>query len=151
MRQIALLVYLLCGFSLVMKAQISGVVYKDFNSDGIKSASETTGVPNIKVYLFSNTGTLMDSTLTSATGAYSFASATAALGKLKVQFSKSSIPSYMQESFSGTNNGTDVQFVTAPISGVNLGVKEMGEYCQADPTILTKIYINGATSDPRQC
>ena len=91
---------------------LSGMAFRDYNSDGIMDANETQGVENIKVRLYDHSGSLIDSTYTNANGQYAFPTLTAAAGQVKIEFVKSTYPSFMQESFNGTNNGTDVQFVT---------------------------------------
>ena len=125
---------------------LSGMAYRDYNSDGIMDANETQGVENIKVRLYDHAGLLIDSTYTNANGQYAFPMLTAAAGQVKIEFVKSTYPSYVQESFKGTNNGTDVQFVTPPSCSVNLGLKDKGDYCGTNPIIVTPIFVDGAST-----
>ncbi len=137
--------------SVTTSAGILGTVYRDFNSNGIKEGTETTGVQGIKVYAYDCNGTKIDSTTTDEFGRYAFTSITAATGKVRIEFSKASMPSWLQESYAGTNNGTDVQFVTAPNCSVDWALKEIGEYCQNNPRLITTCFVNGtaiATSTP---
>lgn len=125
---------------------ISGTVFRDFNSDGVINTNETVGFKDVKVRLFDHAGALMDSILTDVYGRYVFPNATAGMGQLRIEFDKSTYPSYTQESFSGLNNGTDVQFITAPSCSVNLGLKETRDFCGTTPKIVSPIFIDGATS-----
>ncbi len=50
---------------------IGDFVWQDLDKDGIQDAGEP-GIENVKVYLKDNTGAIIDSTLTDATGSYSF-------------------------------------------------------------------------------
>ena len=52
-------------------ASIGNYVWQDLNHDGIQDAGEP-GIENVKVYLKDNTGAIIDSTLTDASGMYSF-------------------------------------------------------------------------------
>lgn len=125
---------------------VLGTVFRDFNSDGIINANENVGFANIKVRLYNNNGILVDSAITNSDGQYAFPSLSASMGKVKIEFDKSTFPPNTQETFSGTNNGTDVQFVTAPNCSMNLGLKEIGDYCGTEPKIVTPIFIDGASS-----
>ncbi|AEI50218.1 SdrD B-like domain-containing protein [Runella slithyformis] len=122
---------------------ILGTVYRDFDSDGIKDINEKYGVKGIEVKAYDCDGKLLGTTKTDEFGRYAFNSIAAATGKVRIEFSKASMPSWLQESFAGTNNGTDVQFVTAPNCSVDWAVKEVGDYCQTTPKVLVPCFENG--------
>ncbi|MBP6624171.1 MAG: hypothetical protein KA198_03310, partial [Chitinophagaceae bacterium] len=125
-------------------AQISGFAFRDFNADGVKNSNETIGIQGVKVFLYANNGALIDSAVTTSTGQYSFVVAPSS-NKLKIQFDKLSFPLNAKESFFGVNNGTDIQFVTAPNTAVNIGLNLEGDYCGQNPKIVTPIFIDGAS------
>lgn len=59
----------------VLKAQISGLVFRDFNANGIKENTTTYNEPGIggmTIKAYNSAGTLVGTTTSSSTGAYSF-------------------------------------------------------------------------------
>jgi hypothetical protein len=121
--------------TVTMSNGILGTAFRDFNSNGIKDANETYGMEGIEVKAYDCNGNLLGTTTTDENGRYAFPNISAATGRVRIEFDKSSLSVYEQESFAGTDNGTDVQFVTAPNCSVDWGVKEIGDYCQTNPRI----------------
>jgi hypothetical protein len=129
--------------TITMSNGILGTAFRDFNSNGIKDANETYGMEGIEVKAYDCNGNLLGTTTTDENGRYAFPNISAATGRVRIEFDKSSLSIYEQESFAGTDNGTDVQFVTAPNCSVDWGVKEISDYCQANPNVAIPIYLNG--------
>ncbi|WP_071506648.1 SdrD B-like domain-containing protein [Arsenicibacter rosenii] len=134
-----------------LKAQtISGVVYRDFNSDGLRTAPANAtgvsagdvGVPGIIVTAYSsNTATSPLSVTTSSTGTYTL---TTGAGQFRIEFTN--LPQGDQSSFRGTGNGTNVQFVTvaASVTGVNFGINYPQNYCSTqNPEVITTCFVSG--------
>lgn len=153
-RRIFCLLLLLVGYgylSAELRAQtISGVVYRDFNSDGVRTtpASATgvsagdVGVPGIVVTAYSsNTATSPLSVTTSSTGTYTL---TTGIGQFRLEFTN--LPQGDLGSFRGTGNGTNVQFVTVAtsVTGINFGINYPQNYCSTqDPEVITTCFVSG--------
>jgi hypothetical protein len=130
-------------------AQISGVVYRDFNEDGVRSFTAATpffgeiGVGNITVNVYNATGLVGSATTSLATataGSYSISPTGA--GPYRVEFV--GLPAGSFDGSRGTASGTSVQFVaTSPASNINLGINFPYDYCQPDPDFIVPCYVNG--------
>jgi hypothetical protein len=130
-------------------AQISGSVFRDFNSNGIKDNSATYNEPfvaGITVKAFSAANVQMGSTkITSASGTYSFTAVEIpATTKVRIEFSGLTIGD--ASSFTGTGNGSSVQFATAGAT-VNYGVSTPDDYwnstTQPTPKLLNIVHGQG--------
>jgi SdrD B-like domain/Secretion system C-terminal sorting domain len=124
-------------------AQISGVVFKDFNGSGVKDNTTTIQEPflaGITVTAYTATGNQIGNVKTTdAAGAYSFSAAEIPSGtKVRIEFTGIGAPN--ASSFNGTDNGTNVQFVTAPSTTTNYAVNAIDDYwnsaADATPTYL---------------
>jgi hypothetical protein len=132
-------------------AQVSGVVYKDFNGDGVRSYTVATplageiGIGGITVNLYSSTGLVATTTTSSATGTaagtYSFTAGITSGTIYRVEFVN--LPTGSFDGAKGTNSGTSVQFVTAPSTTASLGINDPADYCQAIPNFFIPCYVNG--------
>lgn len=121
-----------------------GVVWRDFNNDGIKDATETVGIEGVTVRAFDDTGSLIATATTNTLGQYTLgvlATAPSAANKLRIEFSN--VPAPYTPTFNGTNGRTDVQIISAVSCAVNYGLNDPADYCQAVPNIVTSCYLFG--------
>lgn len=141
---------------LSVQAQVSGVIYRDFDLNGIRSDTLPieVGVANIRVRAFVDASRAPILTSTNADGKFSFTSAQTPPGKpVRIEFGQLVAGDF--EGPSGTGNGTRVQFVTAGASttALQVGLNYPADYCQdirKGIRIVTPCYVNGnsnATSD----
>jgi len=137
---------ILTGLLLTPPAQaagtITGVVFRDFNADGIRDVGEP-GVDNISVTAYDSAGVDQGTITTSDTGAYSL-NATGT-GPYRVEFS--GWPDYLQPGAYGTDNGTSVQFITdADLTNgetVDFALHNPAEYCDDNPDIASSCFSSG--------
>ncbi|RYC72129.1 SdrD B-like domain-containing protein [Spirosoma sordidisoli] len=134
-------------------AQISGVVYRDFNESGTRQYTAVStltgeiGVGGVTVTVYTATGAIAGTAVTSSTtatqGQYSITPSV--VGPYRVQFAN--LPSGYFPGQRGTQSGTTVQFVnttTLPVSAtISLGINHPADYCQANPNYLVPCYVNG--------
>ncbi len=122
---------------------ISGTVYRDFNSNGVKDALETAGLAGVTVTAYDATGTAVATTTSGPNGAYTLAISAVANGTgLRIEFSN--LPTGFQSSYAG---GSSVQFVTAgAVQTVNFAVNVPSDYCQSNPDFVIACYRNGANT-----
>ncbi len=121
-----------------------GIVWRDYNNDGIKGSNETTGVGGVTVKAYDCNDNLVATTTTDYLGQYTFGTlspAPSSTNKYRIEFSN--IPSPFSPTFNGTNGRTDVQFITSASCTVSLGVNNPVDYCQTNPKLATPCYING--------
>ena len=134
-------VFCLFFISQSIQAQVSGKVFRDFNSNGqidsIATYSET-GQIGIIVKAFNALGVAVGSATTNSNGMYSILGIS---GPLRIEFSN--IPNADFSSFSG---GTSVQFVNGGATNVNFGINYPNDYCHSDPSkieLATACYVFG--------
>lgn len=141
------LVFLFYSFLyLSAHAQVSGLVYADFNGNGVRSltAPNEYGIEGVTVSAFTSTSSVPIKKVTDAEGSFSFSAAEIPAGtKVRVEFSN--YGEKMFEGLIGTQNGTNVQFLTAPSSNVSLGVYNLNLYCPISlpSNLATPCYVNG--------
>lgn len=138
--------FLLLGSFNTINAQVSGVVYRDFNANGTKNNTASynePGAPGITVKAYDSTGVLLGTTTSNASGAYSFSAGVIVPGnKVRLEFS-----GWQSADFTapfGTNNKTSVQFVTAPATSADFGINYPGDYVDnLNARIILPTYTNG--------
>ncbi|GHB56864.1 SdrD B-like domain-containing protein [Persicitalea jodogahamensis] len=140
--QTTLIWLFLLAFTPAAMAQLSGHVYRDFNGDGTRQTSFPTevgiGGVQVKAYLVDDTTPL--TTTTDSLGHFSFAIA----GGKKVRVEFSNLPHESYESMPGPENGSAVQFVTTPVSTVNLGLIDPLSYCRdIMPNLVASCFVVG--------
>lgn len=120
-------------------SQVSGSVFRDYNKNGQKDNGAGFNEPfvaGIQVKAFNSANVQLGTTqTTNASGAYSFNAATIPSGTaVRIEFSGLASGDY--SSANGTENGTNVQFVTAPGNNINYAVNAPENYWNniANPT-----------------
>lgn len=144
------LLFLMFAFT-TSQAQISGVVFRDYNANGTKENTATFNEPfvngvTVKVTLSDKT---VFTTTTSGSGAYAFTAIQIPSGtQVRIEFSGLGIGDF--SSFNGTGNGTSVQFATAPNTTVSYAVSAPEDYwnntSNPDPTLMV-INLHRGTND----
>ena len=122
---------------------VGGTVFQDFNNDGTNDAAET-GQAGVVVTVFDCNGATAGSATTDANGEWTVTGLTQG-DTYRVEFSLPPSLDYLQPSYAGTDNATDVQFVV-PGSGnctVDYGVLSPIDYSQNNPRIAIPCYENG--------
>lgn len=143
---VLLLVLAQLGIVAIANAQVSGTVYRDFNANGAKNNTASynePGAPGITIKAYDNAGTLLGTTTSGATGAFSFsAGVIPAATKVRLEFS-----GWQSADFTapfGTNNKTSVQFITAPSTSADFGINYPGDYIDnLNARIILPTYANG--------
>lgn len=132
------------GQTVFAAGTISGAVFSDYDSDGVKDATEP-GIAGIVVTAYDKAGAARGNATSSSSGAYSI-SATGT-GPYRVEFTIPSSLSYFQpgarstDSVNGgtsSNSGSTVQFVPdGSTSNVNLALIDPSDYSVANPKLIT--------------
>ncbi len=125
----------ICFFFISQSAfsQVSGIVFRDYNSNGkidtTASSYKEIGQIGVTVKVYNASGAEVGTATTDKNGKYTIAGVS---GPLRVEFSN--LPNLDFPSFSG---GTSVQFVNGGATNINFGTNIPGDYCQANPNIVT--------------
>jgi len=122
---------------------VSGTVFRDYDGDGLAGSLES-GVPGITVTAYDATGAAVGSDTTAADGSYSASLSVGAGVPIRVEFT--GLPSFLVPGPVGPDSGSTLIFAQSGDSGVDLGVLNPGEHCQADPRLVTNCYIFGEQS-----
>lgn len=119
---------------------LGGVVFNDYNGDGILDPGESNGVAGVTVKAYACDNTVYQAT-TDAFGKWSISGAV--VYPVRVEFT-SIPPAFLNTStVYGASSKTTVQFVDAASCAVNLGVNDPIDYCQSNPLIITPCYVSG--------
>ena len=132
-----------CPITSCTAGMLGGIVFEDFNADGIKQAGEYVGIAGVTVTVFNNAGVALAPVITNSSGRYVI-SVLASAYPIRVEFS--GIPAIYGGGYStinGTDGRTSVQFIAAADCNVDLGVNDPATFCQSNPIIITPIYKNG--------
>ncbi len=126
-------------------AQISGVVYRDFDGSGTRTLVNPNeiGADGVKVRAYVGNDETPLLTTTNGQGEFSFTAAQIPAGsQVKLEFYDLG-----KMNFSGpygAGSGTSLQFVQAPNSQVSFGIHYPTEYCDTrSPVIVTSCFVNG--------
>jgi SdrD B-like domain/Proprotein convertase P-domain len=123
--------------------KVGGTVWRDFNSNGVKDANETDGLSGVTVSAYDCTGNLIESVTTDYLGQYVFTNVTPSLSQpVRVEFSTNS--TLYKAGLVGTDNNSDVRFITAASCNLNYGVNNPADYCQSNPSLIINCYVQGA-------
>ncbi len=128
-------------------AQISGLIFRDINGNGIKDHTATFNEPlvtGITVNVYNHSNTLVASAASTANTptSYSFNAGLVSFpGSYRIEFIGAASGDY--PSFAGSGNNTNVQFVQAASSTVNYAIQNPNDYSQTNPTIVTNSYVEG--------
>jgi hypothetical protein len=145
----ALLVIVFSALTLVSNAQVSGIVYKDYDASGTRD--NAAGVvepllPGITVKAYSSADVLLATTTTSALGAYSFTGLT-----LPVRIEFTGLPATFLSGCATDNSGiigSNVQFITAATTTADFRVNNPDDYCQNNPMVIRpQNYVGPATNN----
>ena len=125
-------------------AQLSGVVFKDFNNDGTQNPPYEIGMKNITVSIYSASASTVV-TQTDMNGRYTFSASQVPVGsKVRVEFTGLGANNDGKKS---GNSNTNVQFLTIPAGGFNnidLGILTNSDYCQIEGSLIfTPCYVSG--------
>ncbi|GAB2601343.1 SdrD B-like domain-containing protein [Spirosoma areae] len=118
---------------------LGGMVFKDFNDNGLHEAGEGAGLPGSTVKAIACDGTVY-STTTDAYGRYSLPVPT---GKYPVRVEFSNVMSPFNLGVNGADSRSTVQFVNGPDCTVDLGIFNPLDYCSNTPQIFVPCYVNG--------
>jgi len=137
--------------SAVTAAPITGITYADSNSDGDQDGGES-GLAGVTVTAYGPDGSNCGSTISrdgsgspsaGALGTYSLTPSCD--GPWRLEFTD--WPTGISPSFVGTGSDSTVQFVNdANLSGNDAAFIDAIGFCQANPKVVTPIYINGNQS-----
>ncbi|MBL7787755.1 MAG: hypothetical protein JNM36_17740, partial [Chitinophagales bacterium] len=129
-----------CPANTCSSGSLGGMVFNDYNADGIQQSGETFGTGGVTVTVFDSNGATF-STTSDINGLWTISNPLTY--PVRVEFSN--LPTYVGDNgtVNGTNGQTTVQFVAAASCSVNLGVLNGTDYCQAVPDIFIPVYVNG--------
>lgn len=146
-RYIFCLILLLCIRT--ANADISGIVFRDFNINGVKDAATVDdartdiGVAGISITAYDSKGTSFTA-ISDSLGGYSI-DASQGLSPFRVEFSNLPAGYYATANNSGVGtSGTTIQFVAdGNVANVNLGINNPEDYSQANPQLVIPAYKPG--------
>ena len=127
---------------------VAGVVFRDFNSNGVQDALEP-GLAGVSVSVIAPNGTVAGTTATNAAGQYSLNTAAVnALSAARVEFS--TFPTGLQPTLAGVNGSVVEQFVSPSANpvNVNLGLANPTDYSQPNPFLASSFYHVGDPTSP---
>ena len=123
---------------------ITGTVFRDYNADGQNSVGNTEpGVAGITVTAYDTSNTAIASCETDANGAYDLTT-----GGIQVRVEISNLPAYLLPGPAGADSETTVTFVSGTASGVDFGLANPAQYCEAaTDQLATTCFVNGSAEN----
>ncbi len=122
---------------------ITGTVFRDYDANGADAGALEPGVSNIIVTAYDSSNTDVASCETNANGAYDLN-----IAVFPVRLEISNIPTYLQSGPAGADSETTVTFVSGPASGVDFGLANPAQYCEAaTDQLATTCFVNGSAEN----
>jgi len=119
---------------------LSGTVFHDTNNNGTMEASEI-GVGNALVVVTDPSGATQQ-IFSNSNGSYQFTGLTSS--QYRVEFIN---PPGYNSSWMGSNNNSNIQFVTVPDCTVSFGVLAGNSICGSNPDIMVTCFVEGRLGD----
>jgi hypothetical protein len=140
---------LLVSSSLLHAQEVSGVVFRDFNGDGIRQTQEPL-VPGVRVFAYDTTGAVCADAVSAGPEAPNYTLRGCGQGPLRIEFvlpDTGHCACAMQDfpSSGGAQYGSSVQFVRALSGSVNFALHHPGDYNAGleDPMVFVPCYVGG--------
>ncbi len=121
---------------------IGGIVYRDFDADGIRDLRDP-GLAGITVTAYDSAGTAVATATTNANGAYRLTGLT---NGAQVRLEVTGLPAYLRPGPVGADCRTTVFFTASPVDNYNVGAASPPDYCQSNPNLVTTVFIKGDNS-----
>lgn len=121
--------------------QVSGVAFRDFNSNGIKDNNASFDEPFVRgivVKAYNTSDINIAVAITDANGAYALGSLTF---PVRIEFSGYQAGDHT--SVSGAGNKSSVQFYSAATTTANFAVNYPAQFSQPNPPLATNMYVEG--------
>lgn len=116
---------------------IAGTVFRDYDYNGQRSSTEL-GEANLSISAYDSTGTLAANTTTDSEGNFLFSLAS---GAYRIEVG--ALPTHLQPGVHGADSLTTVSTTSTGNCSVNIAVSNPAQYCEADPNLVTPVYISG--------
>lgn len=121
---------------------IGGNAFEDFNCDGTDGGTSEPGVQGVQVIVYDCNNNPVDTAWTDAEGDWEICGLTDN-DAYRVEFIlPESIACWAQPTHVGGDNGSDIQFVTAP-DCANFSLSSPMDYCEENPPIVVACYESG--------
>jgi len=125
---------------------LGGNAFEDFNCNGIDDIHES-GVQGVQVVIYDCDNNVVDSVWTDSDGDWQTCGLTDGAAH-RVEFNlPESLACWATPTHSGSDNGTDVQFLTVPAC-TKFSLSSPTDYCQENPMIATACFVAGDPTDP---
>lgn len=124
-------------------SQIGGVVFRDFNQNGLRDAQEP-GQIAVRATAYDKDNVAVGTALSDIDGAYRIDLLSGATA-LRVEFTE--LPATLFTGPGGTNSVTTVAFSAPGACSLNLGIATPAQYCEENPKIAVPTYTNGDPLD----
>ena len=122
-------------------SDLGGLVWLDYDADGVKDANEKFGVDGVEIKVFDCNGNLAASDVSDVDGNW-YVDPTGVSFPVRVEFSN--LPEWASEAFVGTNSLTSVQTLSSASCSVNFAVDNAADYCgSTNPTMVVACYESG--------
>jgi uncharacterized repeat protein (TIGR01451 family) len=141
-------------------AAVSGTVFHDYNSNGLRDTGSTStatdrGVAGVTVRAFDAAGACGTPATSNASGGYSVTTTGCAAGTLRLEFSTlpaGLLPSFHARPSSGPTTaaqaGTTVQFAADGTSNLEVALNAPDTFCQNDPQLAVSVQAFGDPQAP---
>ncbi|OWY24607.1 hypothetical protein C7N43_35235, partial [Sphingobacteriales bacterium UPWRP_1] len=117
---------------------IGGVVFRDYNGDGVKGTYEP-GVAGVSVRAYNAANVAYGPVTTNSTGGFTLSIPNGT----QVRLEYTGLPAGNFSAPNGTDSRTSVRFMQSPSCAAHLGINFPDDFCQNNPQIAVPCYVNG--------
>lgn len=137
-----------CMPNLCTAGELGGLVFLDFNGDGVRQAGETLGAAGVTIKAYNSNNVVIATATSDSDGRYKFSATNgnaiaATAYPLRLEFTTLPASGLQTTSPMGANNGSSVQFISAAQCNADVGVLDQSGYCQDNPLMVLPCYVNG--------
>jgi len=136
----------MCLFTFVSKAQISGVVYRDYNGNGTRQLVAPTiepGLSGVTIQAFNASNVLVSITVSAADGSYSLPFTV----PVRVECVLPNVGNCVNSSLDAQgalNDGNNIRFVTSSTSNINFAILHAADFVSnSNPLLFVPQFTNG--------
>lgn len=129
---------------------LGGTIWRDYNSDGIKSSREP-GFNQVTISAYDING-LVATTTANSSGIYNFPSIFSGRSgdEAHIRLEFTDLPSGISPAVHGTDSGSIVQVHSSPTCYANVGVQNPADYCQENPDVAISCFVMGEYDGPNK-
>ena len=146
MNRYLLFLIVMCLFTFVSKAQISGVIYRDYNGNGTRQLIAPTiepGLPGVTIQAYNASNVLISSTVSGNDGSYTLPFSVPVRIECIIP-ANGNCTNASLDAQGAINDGNNIRFVTASTNNLNFAIQHAADFVSnTNPLLFVPQFTNG--------